>query len=61
MDFPHFLIDVPLPISGEIDALAALHCQRRYAAYLIAIRDAAVTRQSFSLGAQVTGRFTNEP
>jgi hypothetical protein len=33
---------MPLPIAGKIDALAALHCQRRYAAHLIAIRYAAV-------------------
>lgn len=34
--------NVPLPVAGEIDALVALHCQGRYAAHLIAIRDAAV-------------------
>jgi len=34
---------MPLPIPGEVHGLAALHCQSRYAAYLIAIRDAAVT------------------
>lgn len=33
---------MPLPIAGEIHALAALHRQRRYAAHLIAIGDAAV-------------------
>jgi hypothetical protein len=34
---------MPLPISGKIDALATLHSQRRHAAHLIAIRNAAVT------------------
>jgi hypothetical protein len=33
---------VPPPIAVEIDGLAALHCQSRYTAHLIAIRDAAV-------------------
>jgi hypothetical protein len=37
---------VTLPVAGEIDALAALHRQRRYAAHLIAIRDTAVTDSS---------------
>jgi hypothetical protein len=35
--------DVPLPVAGKVHTLAALHCQRRYAVHLIAIRDAAVT------------------
>jgi hypothetical protein len=34
--------NVPLPIAGEVHRLAALHRQRRHAAHLIAIRDAAV-------------------
>jgi hypothetical protein len=34
--------NVPLPIAGEVHRLAALHRPRRHAAYLIAIRDAAV-------------------
>jgi hypothetical protein len=34
--------NVPLPIPGKINALAALHCQRGYAVHLIPIRDAAV-------------------
>jgi hypothetical protein len=34
--------NMPLPVVGEIHQLAALHCQRGYAAHLIAIRDAAV-------------------
>jgi hypothetical protein len=33
-------LNVPLPVAGKIDALAALHRQRRYAVHLIAIRDA---------------------
>jgi hypothetical protein len=32
--------NMPLPIPREVHALAALHCKRRYAAHLIAIRDA---------------------
>jgi hypothetical protein len=35
---------MPLPVAGEVDRLAALERQRRYAVHLIAIRDAAVTR-----------------
>jgi hypothetical protein len=33
--------NMPLPISGKVYGLAALHRQRRYATHLIAIRDAA--------------------
>jgi hypothetical protein len=36
--------NVPLPIAREVHTLTTLHCQRRYAAHLIAIRDAAVNR-----------------
>jgi hypothetical protein len=35
---------MPLPIAGEINALAALQCQMGNAVHLIAVRDAAVTR-----------------
>jgi hypothetical protein len=35
-------LNMALPVSRKIDRLATLHCQRRYAAHLIAIRDAAV-------------------
>jgi ferritin-like metal-binding protein YciE len=35
--------NVPLPAPGKIHALAALHCQRGYAAHLTAIRDAAIS------------------
>jgi hypothetical protein len=38
---------VPLPIAREVNALAALHGQRRYAAHLIAIGDAAALLQEF--------------
>jgi hypothetical protein len=31
---------MPLPIASEVYGPAALHCQRSYAAHLIAIRDA---------------------
>lgn len=31
--------NVPLPLAGEVQALAALHRQSGYAAHLIAIRD----------------------
>jgi opacity protein-like surface antigen len=41
-NFLYSVGNVALPVAGKIDALAALHCQRRYAAHLIAIRDAAV-------------------
>jgi hypothetical protein len=33
--------NTPLPVAREVYGLAALHRQRRYAAHLIAIRDAA--------------------
>jgi hypothetical protein len=33
---------VALPIAGKIHTLAALHCQSRHAAHLIAIQDAAI-------------------
>jgi hypothetical protein len=33
---------MPLPVAGEVHALAALHRQRGHAVHLIAIRDAAV-------------------
>jgi hypothetical protein len=36
------LFQMPLPITSEIDALAALHRQRRYAVHLIPIGDSAV-------------------
>jgi hypothetical protein len=39
-NFLYSVGNVALPVAGKIDALAALHCQRRYAAHLIAIRDA---------------------
>lgn len=41
--------DVPLPVSGEIHALATLHCQRRNAVHLIPIGDAAVKFDASSL------------
>jgi len=34
---------MPLPVAGEIHRLAALHCQRDYAAHLVAIRDATLS------------------
>jgi hypothetical protein len=34
---------MPLPVARKVHALAALHRQRRYAAHMIAILDAAVT------------------
>jgi predicted amidohydrolase YtcJ len=37
-------LNVPLPIAGEVHALAALHRQRDYARHLTAIRDAALLR-----------------
>src|SRR6266404_7105786 len=37
-----FNLRLPLPAAGDIDALAALHRQCRYAGHLIAIRDWAV-------------------
>ena len=36
-------LDMALPVPGKINALATLHRQLRYAAHLIAIRDAAVS------------------
>jgi hypothetical protein len=39
---PASVSNVPLPIARKINALAALHCQRRNPAHLIAIRDAPV-------------------
>ena len=39
-------LKVPLPVAGKINALATLHRQRRHAAHLILIRDAAVIRRS---------------
>jgi hypothetical protein len=44
---------MPLPIPRKIHALAALHCQRRYAAHLIAIRDAAVIPVAVSAAVSV--------
>jgi hypothetical protein len=40
--YASFSLNVSLPIAGEVHGLAALHCQRGYAAHLIAIGDAAV-------------------
>ncbi len=45
--FPRFLgfggsLNVPQPIAGKVNRLAALHHQSGYAVHLIAIRDAAV-------------------
>jgi hypothetical protein len=34
---------MPLPVAREVYGLTALHRQSRYAAYLIAIRDAAAS------------------
>jgi hypothetical protein len=43
-----------LPISGEVHRLAAPHCQRRYAAHLIAVRDATVSQTAEKHGLNET-------
>jgi hypothetical protein len=43
--------NVPLPITSEVYRLAALHCQRGYAAHLIAIRDAAIVVRAMNSSA----------
>jgi len=40
---------MPLPVSGKINRLATLHCQRGYAAHLIAFRDAAMELEGVAL------------